>query len=296
MMLHSCRLGQPHLTVPSLLCRATSALLISKRWHRVFMSEPALWRQFGGVCRTAASELALLRRVGGLANELCLGTFRDGSDEQAEALSLVQPSLLQELQAWSSAPRVLAALPRFSRLTRLDFGAYDYDTPPGLAGALLQLPRLQRLSVNGQTLSEQHVAAIAATTQLMELSIEVACFEEPQSLLQLTRLRQLSALQLVAQRTGECYDAPAPALLPALKWYAFSTSEEEFDEHTVVRVGSVQPPCATTMSLLAPLSRSPSTVAYLTAPAGPSATGVRLPDAVLQLCGEAGWRLPWLHG
>lgn len=68
---------------------------------------------------------------------------------------------------------------------------------------------------------QQLCATVAASAQLVELSLHMGYFEAPQSLLQLTSLRQLSALQLVALGQGERLQPPSPSLFPALKWYAF---------------------------------------------------------------------------
>lgn len=222
---------------------AAAALLVSKRWHRVFLSEPVLWRGYtldtlGSGC---ASELALLRRVGGLLAWIELmdegGPGVNRPAVQAAVMGALQPQRLQDLAAEYPTPQLLAALPRFSRLSRLELGTYyrklpagtgaalqqlqqlhslslacSSKLPAGTAAALRQLVQLRSLSLNVEKLQQGAVDAILACTQLTELSLERVTFEQRGALLQLTQLSQLASLALQARGI----QLPEPALLPDL--------------------------------------------------------------------------------
>ena len=217
----------PIQAAPSHPLRAAAALLVSKRWHRVFLSEPVLWRQFS-IDRHAppqklASDLALLRRVGGLVASLKVN--KHGSEVLAAALSHVQPAALQDLEAYKPEPQQVAALPRFSRLTSL---LLSYDFLSGaVAAAFLQLPQLHSLRLLCEHVAGEVPSALAGCTQLSRLAVEAGVFQQPQGLRQLTALRQLKALSLVVLNlddlgaTAVAEDAnlypPDPVLLPALE-------------------------------------------------------------------------------
>lgn len=162
-----------------------------------------------------------------------------------QLLACAEPRQLQQLEVEWAVPQVVPALLRFSRLTRLLVGSLQAeilpamcavlpqlpllrwlslsggDMPQQLCAVLPQLPLLRWLSLSGGGMPQQLCATVAASTQLVELSLDMGYFEAPQSLLHLTSLRQLSALQLVALAQGERLQPPSPSLFPALKWYAF---------------------------------------------------------------------------
>ena len=232
-----CRLTHPPLRCQPL--RAAAVLLVSKRWHRVLLSEPALWRQLSVRASHHDSELALLRRVGGLVAVLVLRN--DSGEECLRALACVQPQQLQALEAWCSAQLLAPELPRFSHLTRLDIGSWHAQLPEGIGAAILQLQQLRNLALCSDSLQQGAIDAVAASAQLSELSLQAHRFERPQGLRQLTRLRQLSRLRLYAEDENAGLYPPEPALLPALTAFHF---EVELASPSTGGVGvQVRPAC-----------------------------------------------------
>lgn len=143
---------------PTPPCRASSLLLVSTRWCRVFMSDPAVWRQLPR-CRDAASELALLRRVGRKLAMLSLG-YRSSPEEPVQLLALAEPRQLQQLEVEWAVPQVVPALPRFSRLTRLLVGSLQAEILPAMCAVLPQLPLLRWLSLSGGDMPQQLCAVL----------------------------------------------------------------------------------------------------------------------------------------
>ena len=206
------------------LRRAAVALLVSKRWHRVFLSKPALWRELRVAPHETDVELPLLRHVGGLVASLTLDYVR--GKVQAEALSYLRPDRLQTLAVLraSVSQQLPPALQRFSCLTRLQL-AWPSGSEHSLVTALLQLAQLRSLSLIDGTISAQLAAAVIAMTQLRELSLEAQTFAQPQVLRHLPRLRQLSSLRLDAGAEDAGMHAPEPVLFPSLKSLYFCCYE-----------------------------------------------------------------------
>lgn len=204
--------------------RARSLLLVSKRWHRVFMSEPALWRQCSVHRSTAAADMALLRRVGSLAASLDMG-HHVSEEQQAEALACAQPARLRELVVFSPQSQLAAALRSYSRLRELRiFQTYqNRPLPAGLEAAISQLTELQTLVLRGKEMPQDLLAAVLGSTQLKERSLCADSYEQPQALLELTCLRQLTSLSL-SLRSNDPHasiSAPQPALFTALELFEF---------------------------------------------------------------------------
>ncbi|PRW45516.1 small GTP-binding [Chlorella sorokiniana] len=196
--------------------RAAAALLVSKRWHRVFLSDPALWRQFSIGHPAPVLQLALLQRVGGLVSSLSIDNT---VEQQAEVVACLQPARLQDLLLWHAEPQLVAALPRFSNLTLLCIGTIEDDMPAGMDVALLALPHLRNLSLTNSSIAETVAAAVATCAQLTQLWLRTDRFEQPRALRQLTRLCQLNSISLLAAGEDACLHAPEPALLPALETF-----------------------------------------------------------------------------
>ena len=205
--------------------RAAAALLVSKRWHRVFLSEPALWRQYAVAVYDPLQDwqLALLRRVGGAVTSLSVAA--DLSEEaQARMFGWLQPSQLQQLDVAGAVPQLGELLLPFSRLGTLHISAWqDEPLPAGTSTAVRRMPQLHSLKLvsMGGSMSAELVAAVADATQLRELWLEARSFEQPRALCQLTRPRQQRALHLSVCGRDAWFDVPEPAQLPALVAFAF---------------------------------------------------------------------------
>ena len=233
-----------HPLLPPTRRRAAAALLVSKRWHRVFLSEPALWRQFklNTIERTTspavqASQLALLQRIGGLV--ACLKLDAEEA-VQAAVMPHLRPSQLQVLEVLGATQPLLAALPRFSCLTRLDLNRVEPKLQASVGAAILQLPQLfsLRLRCNMDQMSQSCITAALGCTQLSQLHLDAGSFEQPQTLQQLTRLRLLSSLTLITYGNGGRFKAPVPTLLPALRTFEFACLDANPSEHVGVRVSA----------------------------------------------------------
>ena len=227
--------------LPSHPCRAAAVLLVSKRWHRVFLSEPALWRQFSlshaPPSGSRASELALLRRVSGLVASLRLPQLVP--EELSEALAAAQPGRLQGLALNASSWQLVAAVPRSYCLNKLES---ELGKPAGFGAALPQLPYLRSLGMStaGATLRHADLSGVLAATQLTELSLSVGSFEQPEALRQLTHLSRLVRLHLAAVRSAARLDPQHPAHLPALTSFLFQSEAVDPSDASGVQVG---PPC-----------------------------------------------------
>ena len=212
----------------SLPCRR-SAVLVSKRWQRVFFSEPALWRRFQlarpsedlafsadftytisrGWSRWCASWERLLGRVAGMVQEF-EGLALPSSC--ARCLALLRPELLEQAavdcEQWDEAE--VEQLLRFPRLARLRLRPC-FRMPAAVCGVLARMPQLRSLALEAQDL-DWELASIAKLTQLTRLSLAVydplgdgmdmspwEVHEPP--LLQLTQLQRLRHLSIVHKGT-----------------------------------------------------------------------------------------------
>ncbi|PRW61492.1 receptor 12 isoform X1 [Chlorella sorokiniana] len=214
--------------------------MVSKRWHRVFLTEPGLWAGFeiladdpeqpwGGGAR-----LALLQRVGSMVSSLEIGEEVTEAD-QAEAVRWVQPRQLEELFVLNAAPQLVEALPRFSCLTLLSLGLTEDYLHPGTAATIRQLPQLLNLTLYSSTLPPHALEAVLACAQLTNLHLSSDEFEQPQALTQLTRLRQLGSLWLLTVSEERLY-VPEPAQLPALTSYQFEVNGSQWGSHRGMQV------------------------------------------------------------
>ena len=225
---------------PPLARRAAPALLVSKRWHRVFLSEPALWREiaFTGYGPPQGSQLALLQRIGGLVASLT-AEAELSEDVQARMFGWLQPSLLQQLDVTGAAAQLGELLLPFTRLGTLHISTQpNVPLPAGTSAAVRHLPQLHSLKLvsSGGSMSAELVAAIADATQLSELWLEAPSFEQPQGPRQLTRLRQLCALHLTIYDRDAWFDVPEPAQLPALVAFTFDGGEYSMPDAVRVQV------------------------------------------------------------
>ncbi len=196
--------------------------LVSRRWHRVFYSEPDFWRcvelvaepldraaSQGQARQCFAAQASVLRRVGGFVQHLCcsqvLGTGGDktpldtaqlaadsGSEWQlgSSVLAHLSPATLQSLRLeWVPVDATLpAALGRFTGLTQLQVD-YRGMLPSSLLATLLRLPQLLSLQLS----SKEMPGLSAALRQLTRLTqLDVASADSPFStVFALTRLRKL---------------------------------------------------------------------------------------------------------
>lgn len=279
-------------------------MLVCKRWRRVLLSEPTLWRAFAiGSCSSSlpiASELALLQRVGSLVASLTLESEVSGKQLNT-ATACLQPQQLQALEVWEPSQQLIAALPRFSRLTSLDLGTWHHDLPAGTAAAITQLNQLCGLSLGSDHMPHAVIAAVLTCTQLRKLHVEYDSIEQPQALRQLTALHQLTSLELEVLAADEegCLHPPEAALFPALQTYRFSVECSETSDSLGVQVRDVGmlvktlvcwPACMCSLACLVQVRcmlRLPSHLSSWHPLVSPCATvrcaGGRLRAAVLQL-------------
>ncbi len=207
-----------------------SITLVCHRWHRLFYSEPALWRSLelpakslayanvaGRAQQWFAAKARLLRRVGGFVQHLkykrtqsyfqdgynkmldvqqvaadCGGEWQLGSSVLAH-LSTVQSLRLEWITVDAAAA---AALQRLTSLTQLYIEGDD-DLPGSLLAALPSLPQLLSLRLFGGTMPGLR-AALCPLTQLTQL--ECAAAEPLPPLTILFPLAQLRQLQWEEQR------------------------------------------------------------------------------------------------
>ena len=152
----------------------------------------------------------------------------------------LRPSQLQVLEVSGATQPLLAALPCFSRLARLDLSRVEPTLQASFGAAILQLPQLfsLRLRCNMDQMSQRCLTAALGCTQLSQLHLDAGSFEQPQTLQQLTRLRLLSSLTLVTYGNGGHFNAPVPTLLPALKTFEFACYDANPSEHVGMRVSA----------------------------------------------------------
>lgn len=202
--------------------------LVSKRWHEVFYSEPALW---GELVLDAASLLwadqkgqsaqwfeckaRLLQRIGGCVQQLVYSQMlewpggqvglqretldmqqlaaRSGSEWQlgSSVLACLSPASLQSLILKDTPLDAAAAavLVCMSGLTQLQVGGSD-DVPSSVAAALAGLPQLRQLVLLGASMPQGLPAALPHLTQLTCL-----CCYASDSLPELTAIYSLTQLR-----------------------------------------------------------------------------------------------------
>lgn len=183
--------------------------LVSRRWHRIFYSEPELWRSLHLTARSLtaaaaagqaqqwfASKSTLLHRVGGFVQHLVLADRRQtvGAGAGAQWASMQQladqyggwhlsssvlahlsPGALQSLRLHCEAvdEAAAAALQHFSGLLQLNLHC-EGDVPSCVAAALPSLPQLQHLELAGSTMPQGLPAALQQLPQLCEQSRQLA--------------------------------------------------------------------------------------------------------------------------
>ncbi|KAL4422885.1 hypothetical protein ABPG75_009082 [Micractinium tetrahymenae] len=242
-----------------------SLTLVNKRFHRLFYSEPTLWRALTlapgpapVVAAWLASKHALLRRVAGLVSQLTV-LDHEVDDESAGADATVgawqlagegpgalplaaffdllpRPEALRTLALGCNSPLDAAALHqalRFPRLQDLSLTAImlPHETPSILAR--LPVAHLRRLTCRSLFLPEGIVEAIAQ--QLTGLtSLDLRSFTAlPGDLQALTRLVSLRQLTLWEKNDGGDFAEddrqdmcpPEPASLPALESFEYSCGQ-----------------------------------------------------------------------
>jgi hypothetical protein len=207
-------------------------LLVSKRWHRVFLSEPTLRRwvsiaRHRGIGVQPAAQLALLQRVGSMVTSLSL-LHLHGQEIQA-VLESVRPDQLQQLIVVDIESQLAAALPRFSSLTTLSVSQSSIGIQAvGVAMALPHLLQLRRLYLCEESHAPTSLAAgIAACVQLTELRLFIDSYDQPGTMHQLTALHQLCSVWLEARSEHGLLEPPAPVLLPALTAFRYQAAVDE---------------------------------------------------------------------
>lgn len=215
----SCRLGtrDPCFDTFHAVCRRWGIPLACRRWHRVFYSEPALWRKFEALfqlysysCRAteARERLALLRRV---APQVAAFKWRHLSHNDAAALAslptfmaALQPSQLTQLKLQSIHVLPAAAVGTLQLLTRL--------TKVSLVGCsrdvTAQMPSLLPSGLSSLTLGSDHgwlnaqlLEQLVQRSELTKLSLrQLGSWPALECLTRLSRLRKLELLDYRRQR------------------------------------------------------------------------------------------------
>lgn len=224
---HPCRRALARASHPPL---QDTIALVSKRWHDVFYSEPALW---GELVLDAASLLwadqkgqsahwfeckaRLLQRIGGCVHQLVYSQMlewpgghvglqresvdmeqlaaRRGSEWQlgSSVLACLSPASLQVL-ILKEAPLDAAAaavLGGMSSLTQLQVDG-DSDVPTSVAAALPSLPQLRQLILSGARMPQALPAALQHLAQLTALCCYASNgLPELTAVYSLTQLREL---------------------------------------------------------------------------------------------------------
>ncbi len=204
-----------------------SITFVSRRWHHVFYSEPALWRSLyltayslydahedGQAQQWFAARADLLRRVGGFVQQLShvyepapdVDEYLDveqvaaasSTDWQLSSCALVHlsPAALQSLRLeWTAVDA--AAAPLLQRLTSLKELNFEYcgELPSCVLAALPGLPQLLSLELRCPDCPIDAAAlgtALPHLTQLTSLTCETCgTLPDLSAVLPLTRLRQL---------------------------------------------------------------------------------------------------------
>ena len=181
--------------------------LVSRRWHHVFFSEPALWRELelaakslivadeqGQAAQWFAAKARLLPRVGGFVQRLRYQGpgwgFSDDWQLNSSVLAHFSPSTLQSLHLEYAEVDAAAAeaLQQFTGLTHL---VADSGANSCLVAALPSLPQLQSLSLS-DIVPPGLPAALQQLIQLTELSCTAAGpLPDLSTLFLLTQLRKL---------------------------------------------------------------------------------------------------------
>lgn len=202
--------------------------LVSRRWHRIFYSEPELWRSLhltvssanaaaaaGQAQQWFASKSTLLHRVGGVVQHLVVADWRQtvGAGAGAQWASMQQladqyggwhlsssvlahlsPGALQSLRLHCEAvdEAAAAALQHFSGLLQLNLHC-EGDVPSCVAAALPSLPQLQHLELAGSAMPQGLPAALQQLPQLTTLSCVSKAGSLPglSAVFPLTQLREL---------------------------------------------------------------------------------------------------------
>ena len=103
----------------------------------------------------------------------------------------------------------------YSRLRELRiFQTYqNRPLPAGLEAAISQLTELQTLVLRGKEMPQDLLAAVLGSTQLKERSLCADSYEQPQALLELTCLRQLTSLSLSLRSNDPRSNDPRSAIV-----------------------------------------------------------------------------------
>ncbi|KAL4422887.1 hypothetical protein ABPG75_009084 [Micractinium tetrahymenae] len=184
--------------------------LVSRRWRRVFFSEPGIWRHTSTVLPNhsgpagLAVEQRMLQRVAPLVHSL-VATQREGpeglspaaGEQLAATLRVLRAALVARLDLdWSEGgltPEVFSAgcLGRLSGLTELSLRSVRL--PDEAAEAVHRLTTLRDLAVEARSIAYELLSGLSALTQLTRLHLGSG------QLLSLSPLTHLSALHRLRQ-------------------------------------------------------------------------------------------------
>lgn len=236
-------------------------LLVSKRWNRLFFSEPALWHNMHvtAYCFETVAEQqrrlerreALLRRVAPLAR--CF-TWRQHIDEEecegyaevqeaeeaaqvglARCLSALQPGQLAELRLHGDVSLQGAAGAALRQLTSIRSLLLECCTEQGTATAVAAIgSNLCSLHLHTASLSPAVADSIGQLAQLTELGIQAREWPELGALTRLSQLKQLVLLGS-SDQSERPMQPPPPAKFPAgLEQFCFESRQHPFQARALL--------------------------------------------------------------
>lgn len=211
---------------------------MSRRWHRVLFSTPALWHplyidapklpasQWTVEEQEAwlAAKLSQLRRVSPVARALVVGDTA-GVDVMPEMLHTLTASHLTSITTWRYAiPPTAAAMRALASLTGLQdatLGNMGHVLPAHCGWAVGQLTGLSSLTLEFERLAGELPAALAHLPYLDDVTLRSA---EPLPDVQpLTALEQLQLLKLSEEAASEGLEVLSAAHFPDWTYASFQS-------------------------------------------------------------------------
>lgn len=243
----------PH-PVPNTGVRRPSVTLVSKRWHRLFLSHPPLWRSFelhDGASALSADQRAawaaakhrLLRCVGPLVRSFAAVELDPQQMGGSSGLQLpdfvhcLSPAALETVSYTVTEPLtdgMMAALLRFPRLRSLSIiGAEEW--PLNATWVLRQLDALEGLQSNPCTLPPDALCALPSTLTHLQLHTFDAPLPDCRQLERLTRLRCLRLTEELSSATGMLL--PSAAAFPHRRQAEFCATRLQVSPYTAWLAG-----------------------------------------------------------